>query len=313
MKAEDDRVLTDKLKPTFKTPIFEGPLDLLLFYITKSKINIYDIPIAEITEQFISYIEGHKVDLADCSEFYKMAADLLYIKSRMLLPVEVEIGEEYEDPRQELVERLIEYQKIKKYTQLLLGNTDAANFYIPRRENFFTLPYTDEELFEGVDLNLLLKTFYKLLSRKTPSNKIFNVYEDVTPEEKVALISELLETKEQITIEEVIVHIDQNVHIICAFMAILQATKDHLILIKQDIPDGEIYITKRAPDFDENLADQYDREYDEIIENNLTDEDDFSILSENAPSEESFEAEENEEEGIDESEFADEENLLLDD
>lgn len=314
MKAEEDRVLTNKPKPTFKTPIFEGPLDLLLFYITKNKINIYDIPIAEITDQFIAYLEEHKVDLADCSEFYKMAADLLYIKSRMLLPVEVEIGEEYEDPRQELVERLIEYQKIKKYTQLLLGNSDGGSFTVPRRENFFTLPYTDEQLFDGVDVNLLLKTFYKLLSRKTPSNKIFNVYEDVTPEEKIALINELLETRDQITIEDVIVHMDQNVHIICAFMAILQATKDHLILIQQLEPDGEIIITKRPQDFDVSLADQYDREYDEMVENDLSDADDFSILS-NSPKDENFIDEEDEEDESSEDEysdddFEDEEDLL---
>ncbi len=314
MKAEDDRVLTNKPKPTFKTPIFEGPLDLLLFYITKNKINIYDIPISEITDQFIAYIEEHKVDLSDCSEFYKMAADLLYIKSRMLLPVEVEIGEEYEDPRQELVERLIEYQKIKKYTQLLLGNSDGASYTIPRRENFFTLPYTDEQLFEGVDVDLLLKTFYKILSKKTPSNKIFNVYEDVTPDEKIALINELLETRDQITIEDVIVHLDQNVHIICAFMAILQATKDHLILIQQLEPNGEIVITKRPQEFDERLADQYDREYDEIIENDLSDEDDFSILSD-SPSDENFvddEDEEDEEKSEYSDEDFDEEEDLLD-
>ncbi len=312
MNSTEDRVLTNKTKPTFKTPLFEGPLDLLLFYITKSKINIYDIPISEITEQFISYIDEHKVDLADCSEFYKMAADLLYIKSRMLLPVEVEIGEEYEDPRQELVERLIEYQKIKKYTQLLLGSSENAMFQIPRKENFFFLPYTDQELFEGVDLSLLLKTFYKVLNRKMPANKIFNVYEDVTDDEKIALINELLETKDQITIEEVIVHPDNKLHIICSFMAILRACKEHLITIKQLEPDGEIYITKQIQEFDASLADQYDEEYEEIIKNELEDVDDFSILSSNSK-EPITEDGEKEPEIVEEFDDVEEEDLLLDD
>jgi Uncharacterized conserved protein len=319
MKAEDDRVLTDKPKPTFKTPIFEGPLDLLLFYITKSKINIYDIPIAEITDQFISYIDEHKVDLADCSEFYKMAADLLYIKSRMLLPVDVEFSDEYEDPRQELVERLIEYQKIKKYTQLLLGSSDSSNFYVERKENYFALPYTDQQLFEGVDTAKLLETFYKLLTRKIPSKKIFNIYEDVTDEQKIALISELLETRDKITIEDVIVHMDEPLHIICAFMAILAACKKNMILISQDVPDGEIYIVKRPQDFDESLADVYDDEYDEIVENNLAEADDFSILrpdEKEREEEEGFDEEPEEEEGgkpIPEDDDVDEEDLLLDD
>lgn len=276
MNIEDDRVLTDKIKPTFKTSPFEGPLDLLLYYISKNKINIYDIPISEITEQFISYIEEHKVDLSDCSEFYKMAADLLYIKSRMLLPVEVEFDEEYEDPRQELVERLIEYQKIKKYTQLLMGASEDANLLIQRKENFFMLPYTDEELFKNVDLNLLLTTFYNILSKKISPNKIFNIYEDVKPAEKIALINELLETNEKITIEQVIVHMDKKIHIICAFMAILEAAKDNLIMLYQE--GSIIYIMKKNQDYELDNPDLYDDEYDEIIDNDLVDKDDYSII-----------------------------------
>ena len=118
---ESDKMKTavkDEKSNTYKLGDFEGPLDLLLFLIKKNEVNIYDIPIGEITEQFLEYMDyAVTTDLSSLTEFYAMAADLLYIKSRMLLPVEIELdGEELDDPRQELVDRLIEYQKFKKLT-----------------------------------------------------------------------------------------------------------------------------------------------------------------------------------------------------
>jgi segregation and condensation protein A len=93
---------------SFKVKEFEGPLDLLLFLVKKNEINIYDIPIAQITEQYIEYLKYvTELDLDDITEFHALAAALLYIKSRMLLPVEIDLDEK-EDPRQELVETLIE-------------------------------------------------------------------------------------------------------------------------------------------------------------------------------------------------------------
>ena len=103
----------------FKLSDFEGPLDLLLYMIRKNEINIYDIPIAQITEQYIDYLrEAEAVELEDLTAFHSMAATLLYIKSRTLLPVEMD-EDSGEDPRAELVERLIEYQKYKKLSELM--------------------------------------------------------------------------------------------------------------------------------------------------------------------------------------------------
>ena len=99
---------------------FEGPLDLLLFLIKKQEINIYDIPIAKITEQYLEYLSYiTKVELENITEFYLMASTLVFIKSRMLLPIEIDLEEELEDPRKELVEKLIEYQKYKKLSDLI--------------------------------------------------------------------------------------------------------------------------------------------------------------------------------------------------
>ncbi len=239
---------------------FEGPLDVLLYLIQKSEVNIYDIPISEITEQYLAYLKGAKdLDLGNLTLFYKMAADLLYIKSRMLLPVDLEFDEEYEDPRQELVERLLEYQKFRKYTELLTNTGGGSEMFIMRKDSQFRLPFGDEEIFVGVTLQDLLATFTKMMTSITP-NKVFNVYESVTVNEKIALMLELFETKDHITLEEVIVHPDQMLHIVCAFMAILDACKFHLIALEQSESYSQILIRKRTDVEEQSFSDAYDED-----------------------------------------------------
>ena len=255
---------SEKTKHEFHAEGFDGPLDLLLFLISENKINIYNIDVSLITEQFLQYIADHEAELDELADFYKMAADLLYIKSRMLLPVTTALDEEYEDPRQELVERLLEYQKYKRYTDLLLSGGGADRLYIRRNENFFAVPFEDKDLFEGVDVNMLLKAFVALANRTAPA-KIFNLYEEVSINEKKTLLTELLDQKEEVTIEELIVHLDDKMHIICSIMAVLEMTKEHLILITQKVEFGPIYIQRRPQDWDPTLADEYDDEYDAMV------------------------------------------------
>jgi len=248
---------------TFHTPSFDGPLDLLLFLIQKSEVNIYDIPIADITEQFLGYLRDEKItELGDLTQFYKMAADLLYIKSRMLLPVDLEFDEEYQDPRQELVDRLLEYQKFRKYTELLTGTSNSTELFINRKDNQFRLPFGDEQLFGDVSLQDLLQTFTRLMTTITP-NKVFNVYESVTVNEKIALMQEFFETKDYITLEELIVHPDQLLHIICSFMAILDACKLHIITLVQAESFGPILLRKVDEAFEQDFEHMYDQEEDE--------------------------------------------------
>ena len=144
LNAEDDS------KQKFRLGQFEGPLDLLLFLIKKNEINIYDIPIAEVTEQFLEYLDyAVKTDLDGLTEFYSMAADLLYIKSRMLLPVETVLDDsELEDPRQELVDKLIEYQKYKKLSVLMEEREDDNEWSVERKKIQRVLPFEEEELWE---------------------------------------------------------------------------------------------------------------------------------------------------------------------
>mgnify|MGYP001153366142 CR=1 FL=1 len=272
---ESNGQIAQQGKTTFHISSFEGPLDLLLFLIQKSEINIYDIPISEITEQFLSYLRDQQVtELADLTQFYKMAADLLYIKSRMLLPVDLEFDEEYQDPRQELVERLLEYQKFRKYTELLTNSSGSSEFFISRKSSEFRLPFGDEQLFGDISLQDLLSTFTRLMTTITP-NKVFNVYESVTVNEKIALMQELFEQQDYITIEQLIIHLDTILHIICSFMAILDACKLNMITLVQTNPFGPILIRKREGQIDEDFEDVFDEEYEFASLTDISDEEDF--------------------------------------
>ena len=288
MSDSFDAILERKEKKSFHVPgilsdrkDFDGPLDLLLFLISKNDANIYDIPISLITEQFLGYIEENKTEIDDLADFYRMAAELLYIKTKLLLPHETELDEEYEDPRQDLVDRLIDYQKYRKYTDLLTGVDKGGRIYISRPENLFAIPFEDKELFQGVTLSDLFRTFSDIL-KKTPPSKIFNIYQSVSVKEKRALMAELLEDREEINIEDLIVDFNNPLHVICSFMAILAAAKDHTIIFRQEKEYGTIYIMRRPQDWDPSMVDEYDREADIYEKENLEDPEDFTILTREA-------------------------------
>jgi len=251
----------------YKTEVFEGPLDLLLFLIRKSKVNIYDIPISEITQQFLEYLNNAKnLGLGDLTSFYKMAAELLWIKSRMLLPVEIEFDDEYEDPRQELVDRLLDYQKFKKYSQILSENEDNSTLKIERKKMQFLLPFSDSQLFENIEVKNLLHTYITLMANLDKvSEKVFNVFEEVTIKEKITLLNELLDKEEVVNFYEVVQDRYSREHLITAFIAILDCTKSNMINIKQEEIFKDILITRKEADYDPNLASEYDEEYDKVV------------------------------------------------
>lgn len=289
MSEEFDAVLNSKENKTiFHVPgvlsdkkDFEGPLDLLLYLISKNDANVYDIPVALITEQFIQYINENKTEIGDLTDFYRLAAELIYIKTKMLLPEESELDEDYEDPRKDLVDRLIDYQKFKKYTDLLIGADTDGRIHIDRGENLFSLPFEDEDLFKDVTISDILNTFNQILAQ-TPPTKIFNIYQAVSINEKRALLLELLEDKEEILITDLVVDFSNPLHIICAFMAILEAAKDKTILFRQNEPYGPIYITRRPDEWSTLDPDEIDKEADIIEKNNLEDPEDYTILNDEA-------------------------------
>lgn len=225
---------------------FEGPLDLLLYLIQKSQLNIYDIPISEITDQFLGYLNDVKdLDLEDLTDFYRMAAQLIYMKSRLLLPQDMDDeDEEFEDPRAELVEQLLEYQKYKRYASLLAGEYERGETVFQRHERTFLLPFTDEQLLQDASLWDLLKTFTALM-RSISFEQVFNVYEEVTVKQKLALLLELCENREEIAFHEIVERPDSDMHIICAFFAVLEAAKYGMITLCQSTLSDQILIRKK--------------------------------------------------------------------
>ena len=157
-----------------KLQVFEGPLDLLLHLIDKNKVNIYDIPIVEITDQYMQYIdEIKKNDLNIMSEFLLMAATLLSIKSKMLLPKEVmEDIEEEEDPRAQLVQQLLEYKMYKSMAyELRDRQVDASQVYfkgktLPKEVEAYETPLDVEELMMDITLSQLNQVFQSVIRRR---------------------------------------------------------------------------------------------------------------------------------------------------
>lgn len=240
MQVQED---STQNKHRFKLNQFEGPLDLLLFLIKKNEINIYDIPIAEITEQYLIYIEyAEDRGLENLTDFYVLAATLLYIKSQMLLPVEIDFGEELEDPRKELVERLIEYQKYKKLTEIMAEKEKESEWLIERKKIQPALPFpSDDESWTRIDVWDLLKTFSKMMDSLSLEN-VIDLHEEITVNEKVALIYELLETRGEFDFTDLITRPNIPMDIICAFLAVLDSVKSRIIGIFQNRLFGDIKI-----------------------------------------------------------------------
>jgi segregation and condensation protein A len=231
---------------SFRVNEFEGPLDLLLFLIKKNEVNLYDIPIAQITEQYLEYLRyATELDLEDLTEFHAMAATLLYIKSRMLLPVEMDLDDELEDPRKELVDILIDYQKYKKFSELMEEKEKEAEWTIERKKLQRALPFVEDTLWEKVDIWDLVKTFSALMSNLS-SERIIDLYEEVSVNEKITLMSELLERKGECNFTDLVVRQGSIMDIVCAFLAVLEAVKTRMISVFQNRMFGDIMIRPNA-------------------------------------------------------------------
>ncbi len=242
-----EQVKESEGKKKFILDDFEGPLDLLLFLIRKSEVNIYDIPIAQITEQYLSILDlATKINLDDLTDFFLMAATLLLIKSRMLLPVEISFDDDMEDPRQELVDRLIEYQKYKKFSELMAVKEEESEWHIERNKKQAVLPFPEnDDLWERIDVWDLLSTFSTIISSLS-TERIIDLYEEVSVNEKLSLINELIENRGEFFFTDLIVKTNSTMDIICAFLAILESVKVKKIIILQNKLFGDIKIKGRG-------------------------------------------------------------------
>jgi segregation and condensation protein A len=237
----------DTQGPVVRVPSFEGPLDLLLFLIRKNEINIYDIPIGAITEQYLAYMAyAVRVDLENITDFYVMAATLIYIKSRMLLPMEESDDEEFDDPRKELVERLIEYQRYRKLTELMEERQEEAELDLLRPAKQRSLPFPEgDDTWQDLDPWALFEHFAAIMSN-LGAERLIELYEEVSINEKVALIEEYLEDREEFDFAELIKRGDSVLELVCAFLALLELTKTRRISIQQNRLFGDIRI-RRSP------------------------------------------------------------------
>lgn len=239
----------------YKLQVFEGPLDLLLHLIEKNKVDIYDIPIVTITEQYLEYVEQmQEQDMDVMSEFLVMAATLIQIKSKMLLPKEETEEEEEDDPRAELVRRLLEY-KMYKYAALELKDMEldaSHSFYkkptIPQEVAAYKEVIDPATLVDGMTLNMLNDIFKSLMRKQVekidPIRSKFGTIEkeEINIEDRMVQIREEVRGLKGINFRTLLETQPTRMNIIITFMSILELMKIGAITIRQDEIFGEIVI-----------------------------------------------------------------------
>ena len=234
---------------------FEGPLDLLLHLIRENKIDIFDIPIAFITEKYLKYLsEMKQLDLDVSGEFLVMAATLIYIKSKMLLPVEEEDDEDEFagiDPRDELVQKLLEYQSYKHAAKELGYKEDErSKMYTRSVQETFLDNVTAEQVETEFTDNLyeLIEAFSRVIREKSKTI-IHEVYEEnISVEEKIFSIRDRLTVKGQLRFKELFSEKLTYNELIAVFIAVLELGKQRFAKIEQDSMFGEIVINKAKND-----------------------------------------------------------------
>lgn len=239
-----------------KLEAFEGPLDLLLHLIDKNKVDIYDIPIVEITNQYMEYIrEMESKDLNVMSEFLLMASTLLDIKCRMLLPKEVNEEGEEEDPRQELVEQLLQY-KMYKYMSYELRDRQIEGERlmfkdptIPKEVSEYAEPVDLDALLDGITLARLKAVFNDIIKRQDdkidPIRSKFGKIEkeEVALPEKMVFVEEYARTHRKFSFRQLLETQKSKMHVVVTFLAILEMMKVGSIRIVQEYTFSEIMIT----------------------------------------------------------------------
>lgn len=239
---------------TIKLPVFEGPFDLLLFFIERDELDIYNIPIASITDEFLEYLhqmESLNVDLA--SEFIVVAATLMRIKAKMLLPRKPvdEEGNEI-DPRQELVQRLLEYKKYKSVLEDLRKLEDIRSFMNPRGyaseelKRLAEQTLADTEL-ESVSLYKLLRTFERLINRfdeEKKTRRVHTVYNySYTIQDQRQYLTDSLREGGKKDFEELFMQLENRVHAIVTFLALLELLNAQEIMIIQGEGVNNFWLT----------------------------------------------------------------------
>ena len=220
-----------------KIDAFEGPLDLLLHLIKESKVDIWDIKIVDITDQYLNYIKSmEKLNLNIASEYLVMASELMEMKSKLLLPRTTIEEEEEEDPREKLIQKLIEYQKYKEMTKNFKElETDRHEFFTKAPENL--KEYAPEGTIVNTDLSIddLMKAFSKFLERKEHEKPLSTTVtkKEITVEERRNSIRNILKTKKKVDFFELFDKVTKE-YIVVTFLAVLEMARKQELIIYQE-------------------------------------------------------------------------------
>ncbi len=230
-----------------KLDIFEGPLDLLLYLIKKNEVDIYDIPIAIITEQYLEYMDLMKVlNLDRVGEFLVMASTLVKIKSKMLLPPSEDIEEDEDgvDPRTQLIEHLLEYQRYKEAAHHLKNRDLIEKDIFTRIQRDEQIPETDKDsMVIEVSLFDLVDALRKVIERKDLSDQFIEVsVEKISVKDKMVEILQKLKETQHITFLSLFDELSTKHEIIVAFLAILELMRLRAVKVFQVHLHGEIRI-----------------------------------------------------------------------
>jgi segregation and condensation protein A len=242
---QDFQPLAEDAGITIRLEAFEGPLDLLLHLIKKEEIDIWDIPIAHITEQYLDYLQIMKdLNINLASEWLMMAATLIYIKSRMLVPqepAEDALAEEKEDPRNELVYQLLEHQKFKNAAEMLYTREEV--------ENAVWNKPPAEVLEDGSDVVAvtvfdLLRAFHEVVQRFEAQRVLEVTPEEVTIEQQLAEIRKRFLVHDKLLFSSFFKEARSKKHLIVIFLALLELVRLREVWLHQKKAFGEIYINK---------------------------------------------------------------------
>ncbi len=236
-----------------KLDIFEGPFDLLVYLIERSKMSVYDIKISEITTQYIDYVKKMQdLDIELAQDFMVLAAELIQIKTRMLLPSEKrkEDGDVLvEDPRTDLVQRILEYKQFKEMGYFLADQEEiTSHIHAKPAEDLSSYEGEPEEIIKG-SLTEFAQAFMEFIIKKQRIEEMHKIYERIerqkmSMENRIRQVSEVLTKKKKVSFSELIEGDNTHFNKVITFMSILELLRERSIIAEQKKRYGDIIITK---------------------------------------------------------------------
>ncbi|MBI3005049.1 MAG: segregation/condensation protein A [Ignavibacteriales bacterium] len=227
---------------------FEGPLDLLLFFIKRDELDIYNIPIARITKEFMGYLHFmRELDLEVAGDFVVVAAELMQIKVKMLLPPEPG-EEEEEDPRANLVKRLVDYKRFKEVALEMSKQEDEQKRIFPRgyynSDERTSVDETDEDLMSDVTLFDLIASF-KFAMDRMPKKFVHEILKlNVSIDQQIEYITDFFSRRSEATFYDLIKDMTEKIYIVVTFIALLELIRSRKLILRQAEPFGEVSIMR---------------------------------------------------------------------